>query len=108
MGWRDIADRLNESVVRNFKESDPVIYIPVETGTPIGVVAFFERSVFEIDINTSVSRNVYRPHAFLRLEDLGREPADGDQMIVRGVAYTVTHEERDDYGGVTLYLARID
>jgi len=106
--WRGIADRVNQAVIRTYRESLPVQYIPAETGVPIPVVLFFESSAFEIDANTSISRHVYRPYAFVRLEDLGRDPADGDTIVVQGTTYLVTHEERDGYGGVTLFMGRID
>lgn len=108
MTWRDIADRVNQSILRTFRESEPVQYIPAETGVPIGVVLFFQSTFFEVDPNTTVSRHVYNPHVFLRLEDLGRLPADGDIIVIRGTQYIVQSEELDGYGGATLYLGKLD
>ena len=106
--WRQMADRVNQSVIKTFRESSPAIYIPAATGVPISVVLFFESRQFEMDVNTTVSHFTERPRVFLRLEDLGRDPADGDTVTVQGTLYIVSHEERDGYGGVTLYLQRTD
>lgn len=102
-----MADRLNSAVLRTYRESEPVIYIPAATGVPLAVVMFFDRTSFEMDANTMVSRFAYRPRVFFRLEDLGREPAENDRIEVLGDSYSVTAEERDGYGGVVLYLQRL-
>lgn len=107
-GWRDMADRVNQAVLRTFRESEPAYYIPAETGVQIGVVLFFESTFFEVNPETTVSRHVYNPHVFLRLADLGRLPADGDIIVIRGTRYIVQSEELDGYGGATLFLGKLD
>ena len=107
--WRDIADRLNQAIIRTYRE--PVTYTPIASGTPFSVELHFESAHHEIDTATNTSITTEKPHAYCRIEDLTdaagvTEVVAGDMITAQGYTYEVVDGEKDGYGAIKIWLRR--
>ena len=103
--WRDIADTVNQTVVKTYGET--VTYTPIATGTPETVVLHFEASHHSFDFEDGISRSTDKPHAFCRVADLSAHPEPGDTIVAQGKTYRVEVGEVDGYGAVKLWLVEV-
>ncbi len=96
--WASLLDGLNAATLSAF--GGEVTYIP-EGRRPVAIWAVFQPTR-EAEEN---SPGVYGV-LFIRLADLARAPARGDQVVVSGVAYTVYDIEGDASGAAVLRIRK--
>jgi hypothetical protein len=97
--WTSLLNKLNGAALTAFGRE--VTYSP-QTGVPAAIRAVFEPS-HEAEEN---SPGVYGV-LFVRLSDLPRPPARGDEVTVDNLIYKVFDIEADTSGGAVLRLRQV-
>lgn len=96
--WASLLDGLNAAALSAF--GGEVTYIP-EGGEPVVI-----QSVFQQTREAEESSPGVYGVLFIRLADLSRPPARGDQVLISGVAYTVYDIEADASGAAVLRIRK--
>ena len=106
MGWPEILDVSNRIVRSRGTFGEPVVYRP-RVGSPVSIVAPFSEEFEEVTPETGVSVVSARPNLLVRLADLAAEPAEGDRLDVRGIAWAVEESRTDGTGTSRVFVRRV-
>ena len=86
-GWQDVEEGFDRDMV-NSGVGETVVYAGVAMN------GIFEPKPVVIDLETGVETFGENPHLDIHMDDLGREPADGDTVVARDVTYSVIAIEK--------------
>lgn len=82
---------------------EPVTFIPA-VGSPIAAVGIFDEAYRQIDIADGQAVTTECPVLGIRVSAFQPLPKQGDQVNVRGTAYTIREVQLDSHGGAKLLL----
>lgn len=105
MGWREITSGIMDAAQANFGEA--VSYVRVSDPTPVEVRGIFQAAHLATNPDTHADIHTTQPRIDFRQDDLGFEPAEGDEVIVAGVTYRVMESQFDGWARVRLFLVEL-
>lgn len=102
--WTDLALLVQEDC--QFGLSEPATFTP-DGGVPVAIRVIFNEAAEQVTLEDGIPTSTQRPIASVHLADLAAPPAQGDGLVVRGVAYKVVDIPPDGEGDVDLVLHRV-